>query len=124
LPVLATVATDAPRECWIRQERWTMSLELSQRVVGDSANNLDLRWGSSLSWSEDKALMASTALLGYLAQGHAIEGDSSTAPEEPWSVDSGGGSLARSWHRQKNQQGKKRARRRDGQEWLFDDGEG
>src|SRR3712207_3276153 len=38
-----------------------MRLELSQRLFGDSANNLDLRWGSSLSWSEHRALMSSAA---------------------------------------------------------------
>ena len=38
-----------------------MKLELSQRDFGDSANHLDLRWGSSLSWSEHRTLKATAA---------------------------------------------------------------
>src|SRR5215210_5539527 len=38
-----------------------MRLELIQPIFGDSAGHLDLRSGSSLSWSEHKALMASAA---------------------------------------------------------------
>jgi signal transduction histidine kinase len=38
-----------------------MRLELIQPIFGDSAGHLDLRSGSSLSWSEHNALMASAA---------------------------------------------------------------
>lgn len=38
-----------------------MRAELVQRVFGDSASHLDLRSGSSLSWSEHNALIASAA---------------------------------------------------------------
>jgi hypothetical protein len=38
-----------------------MRLELIQPIFGDSANDLDLRLGSSLSWSEHKASLASAA---------------------------------------------------------------
>ena len=38
-----------------------MRLELIQPIFGDSAGHLDLRSGSSLSWSEHRALMASAA---------------------------------------------------------------
>jgi hypothetical protein len=38
-----------------------MRLELIQPIFGNSAGHLDLRWGSSLSWSEHNALIASAA---------------------------------------------------------------
>src|SRR5215218_3817854 len=38
-----------------------MRLELIQPIFGDSAGHLDLRSGSSLSWSEHNALVASAA---------------------------------------------------------------
>lgn len=47
-----------------------MRLELAQRVFGNSAAHLDLRSGSSLSWSEHKALMASAA--GSMATAHTL----------------------------------------------------
>jgi hypothetical protein len=45
-----------------------MKLELIQPVFGDSAGHLDLRWGSSLSWSDHNPLRDAAA--GAMAAAH------------------------------------------------------
>jgi transposase len=42
-------------------ERMNRAIRERLRDFGDSANHLDLRWGSSLSWSEHRTLKATAA---------------------------------------------------------------